>query len=99
MTRKKATGMKDLYTFYQRTRPASYMDAWHLKQMCRAYQTAQEKRMHLIIEKSCRHGGSEVANIYGPAWRGWRGTLGRNSNSPRRATTSRRSSPPPVTIK
>jgi hypothetical protein len=57
-----------LLEFYERFRPPSYGTNWHHKLICRELERAYERRQNLIIECPPRHGKSELANIYGPAW-------------------------------
>lgn len=57
-----------LYEYYQKKRPQSYVDNWHLRWIAEAFERAILHRRNAIIEAPPRHSKSELCNIYGPAW-------------------------------
>lgn len=57
-----------LWEFYQKKRPRSYVDNWHLRWMCEAFERAVLHRRNVIIQAPPRHSKSELCNVYGPGW-------------------------------
>jgi predicted phage terminase large subunit-like protein len=61
--------MSTLLQFYETKRPRSYETNWHHKWTCNVLERAYAERKNVIIEQPPRHGKSEIANVYAPAWR------------------------------
>jgi len=59
----------NLLTYYEKNRPRSYETNWHHKWTCEVLERAYTERKNVIIEEPPRHGKSEIANVYAPAWR------------------------------
>jgi predicted phage terminase large subunit-like protein len=58
-----------LLEFYESKRPRTYHTNWHHKWICDLLERAYAERKNVIIECPPRHGKSEIANAYAPAWR------------------------------
>ena len=58
-----------LLEFYEKRRPRAYETSWHHKWTCEVLERAHRERKNAIIEEPPRHGKSEIANVYAPAWR------------------------------
>jgi phage terminase large subunit-like protein len=54
---------------WRKARPKNYTDSWHFDEMFKVLDLSYEHRAWVLLEKACRHGGSEVFNIHGPAAR------------------------------
>ncbi|HEY4052338.1 MAG TPA: phage terminase large subunit [Terriglobales bacterium] len=65
-----------LIDFYERHRPVTYETNWHHRWICDVIERAHRERKYAIIELPPRHGKSEIANIYAPAW-----SLGENPDA------------------
>ncbi len=57
-----------LITFYRKHRPRLYGENWHQRLLCTWIERAYRERLNLIIEAPPRHGKSELACMYGPAY-------------------------------
>jgi hypothetical protein len=58
-----------LLEYYEAKRPRDYETNWHHKWICRVLERAYTERKNAIIECPPRHSKSEIADVYGPAWR------------------------------
>jgi phage terminase large subunit-like protein len=58
-----------LLEYYEKRRPRDYETNWHHKWICRVLERAYTERRNAIIECPPRHSKSEIADVYGPAWR------------------------------
>lgn len=57
-----------LYNFYRLMRPRTYVDGWHLEQICWLLERCLTEGKNGIVECPPRHSKSELINIYMPAW-------------------------------
>lgn len=61
--------MTTLLEYYEQKRPRSYQTSWHHRWAANILERAYRERKNAILELPPRHGKSELANVYGPAWR------------------------------
>lgn len=58
-----------LIDYYEAKRPRSYETSWHHRWTCDVLERGVRERKNVILEQPPRHGKSEIANMYMPAWR------------------------------
>jgi hypothetical protein len=57
-----------LWDFYRKFRPRTYMDNWHLEQICWVASRCLTEGKNGLFEAPPRHSKSELLNVYAPAW-------------------------------
>ena len=60
--------MSSLFEFYEAKRPRNYISNWHHRWTCDVLERGMRERKNVILELPPRHGKSEIANVYRPAW-------------------------------